>query len=183
MVLKPLSPHTSASSEAELSTRPRLSPEIRHEHNASRQRSASVRFEGADSPAVRALRDAAPGQSKLRGAGRGLANTAVPDAAAPTERGKGDRRWSSNPEARTPRDLAPAPPPSDSAATRHAGPRSARRPSALRRVASSRRPAAPLRRTPAHPLRKRPESARRQLPETGLSLCDRAPRPSPDRHR
>jgi hypothetical protein len=48
-------------------------------------------------PPGRALRDAAPGQSKLHGAGKGgLANTAVPDAAAPTEgRVKGDRRWSS----------------------------------------------------------------------------------------
>jgi hypothetical protein len=40
----------------------------------------------------RAMRDAAPGQSKLRGAGEGgLANTAVLDAAAPTERGRQGR--------------------------------------------------------------------------------------------
>src|SRR6478736_4305641 len=38
------------------------------------------------------MRDAAPGQSKLRGAGEGgLANTAVLDAAAPTERGRQGR--------------------------------------------------------------------------------------------
>jgi hypothetical protein len=98
-----------------------------------------------------------------------------------------DRRYAAGarptPEARTAREVASLFLPSDGAATRRAGLPSARRRSALRHVASSRWPSAPLRRTPARLLGKACGSVRRRLAETALWCCDRAPLPPPDHHR